>query len=237
MGESGTEGSPHLHYEVRKNASNGDPLNQLIDPRPYVSGEKQPGGQTSTQGGTPPVATAAAAQTSGTGQGSAPPNTPIDASSPQNFGKSVAPYAQYAAQKLGIDPTWVAAMMASESNYGKAPGNELFGVKGGGTAGSQTLATHEGEFGGTAQNADFAAYNSPLESVDAWIDLIKNHYKGAVGAQDLPTFVHGLKQGGYFTANEGEYLGIVQSIANNIGSAVQSGVQAVGGAVGNAASA
>jgi murein DD-endopeptidase MepM/ murein hydrolase activator NlpD len=38
MGESGTEGSPHLHYEVRKNAAVGDPLNQLIDPRPYMRG-------------------------------------------------------------------------------------------------------------------------------------------------------------------------------------------------------
>jgi murein DD-endopeptidase MepM/ murein hydrolase activator NlpD len=38
MGDSGTEGSPHLHYEVRKNAATGDPLNQLIDPRPYVAG-------------------------------------------------------------------------------------------------------------------------------------------------------------------------------------------------------
>jgi murein DD-endopeptidase MepM/ murein hydrolase activator NlpD len=44
MGESGTEGSPHLHYEVRKNAGSGDPLNQLIDPRPYLAGSKQPTG-------------------------------------------------------------------------------------------------------------------------------------------------------------------------------------------------
>ena len=57
------------------------------------------------------------------------PSGGIDSSSPQAFAKSVAPYAQYAAQQLGIDPTWVAAMMGSESNYGKAPGNELFGVK------------------------------------------------------------------------------------------------------------
>ena len=40
MGESGTEGSPHLHYEVRKNAGSGDPLNQLIDPRPYITAGK-----------------------------------------------------------------------------------------------------------------------------------------------------------------------------------------------------
>jgi len=42
MGESGTEGSPHLHYEVRKNAATGDPLDQLIDPRPYVAGAQGP---------------------------------------------------------------------------------------------------------------------------------------------------------------------------------------------------
>lgn len=35
VGESGSEGEPHLHYEVRRNV-NGDPLDQLIDPRPYM---------------------------------------------------------------------------------------------------------------------------------------------------------------------------------------------------------
>src|SRR5262245_3107898 len=51
MGESGTEGAPHLHFEVRKNAATGDPTNQLIDPRPYLNGtspdvfgSQQPGG-------------------------------------------------------------------------------------------------------------------------------------------------------------------------------------------------
>ena len=41
MGESGTEGSPHLHYEVRRGL-NGDPLDNLIDPRPYMKGAGQP---------------------------------------------------------------------------------------------------------------------------------------------------------------------------------------------------
>ena len=149
----------------------------------------------------------------------------IDSSSPQAFGKSVAPYAQYAAQQLGIDPTWVAAMMGSESNYGKAPGNELFGIKATAGTKSQSLSTHEGEYGGTTMNQSFAAYDSPLESVDAFVNLIKNHYPGAVGAQDLGTFVHGLKSGGYFTAAEDEYKGILQSIGNNIGGAVQQGLQ------------
>jgi len=150
---------------------------------------------------------------------------PIDASSPSAFARSIAPYAQYAAQKLGIDPTWVAAMAASESNYGKAAGNELFGVKALPGHKGTTMMTHEGEYGGTAQNATFAAYDTPLDAVNAWIDLIQNHYKGAVGAQDLPSFIHGLKQGGYFTAAEPEYLGIVKGIASTIGGDVQSALQ------------
>ena len=100
----------------------------------------------------------------------------VDSTNRSTFAKSVAPYAQYAAQQLGIDPTWVAAMMGSESNFGNAPGNELFGVKALPGQPHTTLSTHEGEYGGTTQNADFAAYDTPKDSVDAWINLIKNHY-------------------------------------------------------------
>jgi flagellum-specific peptidoglycan hydrolase FlgJ len=153
---------------------------------------------------------------------------PIDASSPSAFAKSIAPYAQYAAQKLGIDPTWVAAMAGSESNYGKAQGNELFGVKAlPGQAGT-TMMTHEGEGGGVNMNQTFAAYDSPLDAVNAWVDLIQKHYPGAVNAPDLPTFIRGLKQGGYFTAGEGEYLNIVKGIGDRIGGDVQAGLQAAG---------
>ncbi|HEY1298108.1 MAG TPA: glucosaminidase domain-containing protein, partial [Chloroflexota bacterium] len=113
-----------------------------------------------------------------TAAGTQAPSGAIDASSPAAFARSVAPYAQYAAQQLGIDPTWVTAMMASESNYGKAPGNELFGVKALPGQKSQTLLTHEGEYGGQQMNQSFAAYDTPLDSVNAWVDLIKNHYQG-----------------------------------------------------------
>jgi flagellum-specific peptidoglycan hydrolase FlgJ len=151
----------------------------------------------------------------------------IDSSSPESFAKSFAPYAQAAAQQLGIDPGWVTAMAASESNYGKAPGNELFGIKALPGQTSQTLQTHEGEYGGTPQAASFASYGSPQESVQAFVDLIKNHYPGAVGAGNLGDFVHGLKQGGYFTAAEPEYRGILQSINDRLGPAVEGAKQAV----------
>lgn len=37
LGASGTEGFPHLHYEVSRRL-NGDPMGSLIDPRPYLRG-------------------------------------------------------------------------------------------------------------------------------------------------------------------------------------------------------
>src|SRR5215469_9989386 len=191
-------------------------IQNLLNPAPAAP-------QTTPAPGLPPTPTAP--PSSATTSTSAPPSGGIDASSPQAFAKSVAPYAQYAAQHLGIDPSWVAAMAASESNYGKAPGNELFGIKGSGTAGTQDLATHEGEYGGVQTPGGFAAYNSPLDAVNGFVDLIKNHYPGAVGAQSLGDFVHGLKQGGYFTAAEPEYRGILQSISDRIGSDVQGALQ------------
>src|SRR5215472_5682335 len=156
------------------------------------------------------------------------PQGAIDSSTPQSFAQTIAPYAKWAADQLGLDPSWVAAMAASESNYGKAPGNELFGIKGGGTAGTQTLTTHEGEYNQTPVSQGFAAYKSPQEAAQGFVDLIKSHYPQALGAQSLQQFVHGLKSGGYFTAAEPEYLGILQSITNQIGDTVK---QSVGNAV------
>jgi flagellar protein FlgJ len=151
----------------------------------------------------------------------------IDSSSPTAFAKSFAPYAQQAGQKLGIDPAWITAMAASESNYGNASGNELFGIKALPGQPGTSMMTHEGEYGGTQENQTFASYNTPQDSVNAFVNLLQNHYPGAVGAQTLQDFVHGLKQGGYFTAAEPEYLGILQSIDNKIGGTVD---QALSGA-------
>lgn len=164
---------------------------------------------------------------------------PIDSSSQQAFAASIAPYAQAAAQKLGIDPKWVASMAASESNYGKAPGNELFGIKALPGQPGTSLQTHEGEYGGTTMNQTFASYDTPMDAVNAFVNLIQNHYPGAVGAQTLGDFVHGLKQGGYFTAAEPEYKGILDSIQGRIGGAVDaalSGASQVGSSAQSAVS-
>jgi len=189
---------------------------------------------------TPPGTTTTTTTTTTTPAPAAAPSQtgPIDSSTPAAFAQSFAPYAQYAAQQLGVDPSWVTAMAASESNYGKAGGNELFGIKAlPGQAGT-SMMTHEGEYGGTNVAQTFASYDTPLDAVKAYVNLIKNHYPGAVGATDLGTFVHGLKQGGYFTAAEPEYRGILNAIANrgDIQQGLQQGLGNAAQAVGNAAS-
>lgn len=124
-------------------------------------------------------------------------------------------------------------MAASESNYGKAAGNELFGIKALPGQPGTSMQTHEGEYGGTTENQTFASYNTPQDAVDAFVNLIQNHYQGAVGAQSLDQFVHGLKQGGYFTAAEPEYKGILQGISDRIGNTVDSTLGSAQGAAQN----
>lgn len=195
----------------------------------------------STSPSTSPAAQTTASMPSQVPSQAGDPTGAVDSSSPQSFAQTFAPYAQYAAQKLGIDPKWVAAMAASESNYGKAAGNELFGVKALPGQPGTTMMTHEGENGGVNMNQTFAAYDSPKAAVDAWVSLLQNHYPGAPGAQNLGDFVQALHNGGYMTAGAGEYLNLVQGIEGKIGSTVDnalSGAQAAlsgGGSPGSGA--
>ena len=123
------------------------------------------------------------------------------------------------AQRLGIDPRWLVAMAASESNWGSAPGNELFGIKGAGTAGSVMLDTWERNAAGVPYQtkAAFAAYNSPAEAFDAFGNLLAGHYPGALNQSTLGGFVGGLKAGGYFTDTTSHYQSTLQGILNQFG--------------------
>jgi hypothetical protein len=145
------------------------------------------------------------------------PTSPIDNSSRDAFARSFAPYAAYISSKTGIDPTLVTAMAGSESNFGNAPGNELFGIKALPGQASQSLATHEGAGAASVnENQDFAAYGTPGDSADAYINLINKHYPGAVGAQNAADLAHGLKAGGYYTAAESDYRGILSNLQQQV---------------------
>src|SRR5262245_15482122 len=69
IGQTGTEGFPHLHYEVSRNID-GDPMGQTIDPRPYMG---PPPGRAPTSGRAAPQAQAQAQGTWVTDPGSAFP--------------------------------------------------------------------------------------------------------------------------------------------------------------------
>lgn len=123
MGESGTEGSPHLHYEVRKNAASGDPLNALIDPRPYMRGEG-PGGSAPPAGGPSIINPTVPDRSRVTGE---PPPRPIERDLPPTgeppgasrvIGDTVAPRV-VGDMELMSRPLFNASL--TESEYGSPP--------------------------------------------------------------------------------------------------------------------
>lgn len=103
------------------------------------------------------------------------------------------------------------AQAAHETGDGQhAPGNNFFGMKAVGKQPANDLETTEGE-GAEAKRTRgrFAAYQSPRESVDAVVSLLKRKYPDAWKALevgDAPAYVAALKDGGYFTGSESEYL-------------------------------
>ncbi|HMF41116.1 MAG TPA: peptidoglycan DD-metalloendopeptidase family protein [Polyangia bacterium] len=229
MGESGTEGSPHLHYEVRKNAASGDPLDQLIDPRPYLSGAKQPG----------PGGPIGAVQSALSGAAQTAQSTVQAAQSAvQNLGGAVAsardsgmqafrdtfqPYAEYASRILGVDPSVITAMAISESGGGNIPGNSFFGMKGSPFAtGSIDLPTWE-LVNGVRQNITdkFATFDTPKQAVDAWIDFLSKHTPGVFGARTPEEFAAALKAGGYMTDTAEHYAQTLRGLGAQAGDVAQ----------------
>lgn len=93
---------------------------------------------------------------------------------------------------------------ALESARGTAaPGNNYFGIKGAGTAGSNNLATKEyGANGYYGENSDFGAYKTPQDSIDAYLDLISK-YRGVPQAMQSGSpaqIIQAIKANGYATS-------------------------------------
>lgn len=107
------------------------------------------------------------------------------------------------AKKTGFPVGVLLGQAALESARGQAaPGNNYFGIKGQGTAGTQNLATQEANAQGQmySTRGGFAAYKSPEDSVMAYINLIKNNYPQAWAARGNPiAMLQAIKQGGYAT--------------------------------------
>jgi flagellum-specific peptidoglycan hydrolase FlgJ len=90
---------------------------------------------------------------------------------------------------------------ALESARGAAaPGNNFFGIKGSGTAGSNVLPTKEyapgkGYYG---ENSGFAAYKTPQDAINAYLDLVQNQY--GVKTTDPKQALQQIEQHGYATS-------------------------------------
>jgi hypothetical protein len=119
----------------------------------------------------------------------------------QRFVSTLYPIARAYAAQTGIPAEVFLAIAAHESNFGNAPGNMLFGIKGPGAR----LQTYEVEGGrDVPQAASFATYGSPQASFQGFVDLVSGgRYAGAWNqlqqTGDWRGFLRGINQAGYAT--------------------------------------
>ena len=130
----------------------------------------------------------------------------------EEFVRAMAPEAEAAAQKLGVDPATIIAHAALETGWGRhmpatADGqssNNLFGIKAGTAWRGATATTMTTEFEqGTARSvpASFRAYESPGQSLRDYTSLLQNpRYAAARGTgDDALAFGRALQSAGYAT--------------------------------------
>jgi flagellar protein FlgJ len=145
----------------------------------------------------------------------------------QDFVQQLAPYAQKAADKLGVSVRAVLAQAALETQWGQhlpthADGNSsnnLFGMKAGSTwdGAKVSVPTLEFEDGvAVRRNAQFRSYADPAQSFDDYAQLIADNprYARALNhGDDVIGFARGLVNGGY--ATDPSYAQKIAAIANS----------------------
>ena len=133
--------------------------------------------------------------------------------SPEDFVRQVMPFAEQAAEKIGVAPEFLVAQSALESAWGSkvaadsrgATSHNLFGIKAdkswdGPVAGTKTL-----EFEGGAairQQANFRKYDNIGESFTDYVEFLQSNprYKSAISdASDPNKFATALQDAGYAT--------------------------------------
>lgn len=139
-----------------------------------------------------------------------------------DFITSLYPYASRVSSMTGLDPRLILAQAALETGWGRsAPGQNYFGIKGGGGDG---LLTTEYVNGRPVQVREpFRRYESPEQSFLDYANLMmRPRYEGVRGAGSLEAQAEALQAAGY--ATDPEYAAKLIQIASNI---PQSGGRAV----------
>ena len=124
---------------------------------------------------------------------------------PTEFINQILPFAMDNYKKYGVLPSLTIAQAAHESGWGDSSlargSNNLFGIKGTGTAGSVNLPTQEEINGKTVKvMADFRAYNNKGESIDDYGKLLTNaRYKNVLTAPNYKAAAFSVYNAGYAT--------------------------------------
>lgn len=131
----------------------------------------------------------------------------------EEFVSTIQPYAEQAAQSLGLDPAVLIAQSALETGWGKSVGKlangdssyNLFNIKAGKNYTGKQFSRKTVEYSdGIAKidKASFRAYNSYQESFDDYVRLIRNspRYQEALNvSSDSKRYLDGLQKAGYAT--------------------------------------
>lgn len=167
----------------------------------------------------PPMADPSAAGVAPAATPAAPASTSADATaaamSPrartprEAFVDSIRPAAERVARQLGVSTETILAHAALETGWGRhlpsAGGNNLFGIKGGGSwqGDSAQALTTEYAAGAPGQvQAKFRSYSSVSAGLDDYASLVGNSPRFAQAlnrGDDVAAYGRGLQQGGYAT--------------------------------------
>ncbi|WP_267223441.1 flagellar assembly peptidoglycan hydrolase FlgJ [Dyella silvae] len=145
----------------------------------------------------------------------------------QDFVRQLAPYAQQAADKLGVSVRAVLAQAALETQWGQHmpthgngdTSNNLFGMKAGSSWGGAKVSVPTLEFEDgvpVRRNAQFRSYDNPGQSFADYAQLIADNprYAKALNhGEDVVGFARGLVNGGY--ATDPSYAQKIVAIANS----------------------
>lgn len=167
-----------------------------------------------------PAGQAVRAQVLQTAPGSAQP-----APGQQAFLDAIAPWAQEAADKLGVAPELVSAHAALESGWGQRPlknpdgssSNNLFGVKAGASwngAVAENTTTEYVHGAAVKTSARFRAYPDQASAFRDYAQMLIGNprFRGVIGAgNDARAFAEGLARGGY--ATDPNYAAKLQGLA------------------------
>jgi len=148
--------------------------------------------------------------------------------SKEDFIETMMPYAESAAEQLGVDPRVLVAQAALETGWGKAVGKRadgvtsfnLFNIKAqsgykGNSYNKQTVEYKEGI--AKQENASFRAYNSYQQSFYDYVQFIKTNsrYGNALAnAADAQQYINNIQSAGY--ATDPHYASKVSQIMRSI---------------------